>query len=225
MVAAPGGRGREASPVARLEVRRVGLADPLTDLPFAELRREYRGQDSDAGLLTPLPEDYEPPGGAFLLLLDAGLPVAGGGYRRYDHATAELSHIWTLSWRRLEGLARRAVSELEHAAAAAGYRRACVTTTPPPGACQLLSRAGYTRPAGSGTGTAPDRAAVLAFAKDLPLTGSPGSYYGRHGMPPPRALQRRVRPADAMVSVQLDHAAIGFAVRDYSPDLSGIAGG
>jgi polar amino acid transport system permease protein len=210
--------------VARLEVRRVCLADPLTDLPFAELRREYRGQDSDPGLLTPQPEDYEPPGGALLLLLDAGLPVAGGGYRRYDHATAELRFIWTLSWRRLKGLARRAVSELEHAAAAAGYRRACVTTTPPPAAGQLLRRAGYTRPpgpgSGSGAGAGPDRAAVLALTKDLPLTGSPGSYYGRHGTPPPRPRQRRVRPADAMVSVQLDHAAIGFAVREYSPDLS-----
>lgn len=205
--------------MARLEVRRVGLADPLTDLPFAELRREYQGQDSGAGLLAPLPEDYEPPGGTFLLLLDAGLPVSGGGYRRYDHATAELSHIWTLSWLRLEGLARRAVSELEHAAAAAGYRRACVTAAPPPGACQLLRRAGYTRPSG-GTGTGPDRAAVLAFAKDLPLTGSPGTYYGgRHGPPPP-ARQRRVRPAGATVTVPLDHAAIGFAACEYSPDLS-----
>ena len=141
---------------------------------------------------------------------------AGGGYRRFDHATAELSHIWTLSWRRLEGLARRAVSELEHAAAAAGYRRACVTTPPPPGACQLLRRAGYTQPSG---GTGPGRTAVLAFAKDLPLTGRPGSYYGGHGTPPP-ARSRRVRPAGAAVAVRLDHAAIGFAVRDYSPDLS-----
>ena len=89
--------------------------------------------------------DFAPPDGGFLMLLEDGASVAGGGFRRYDGDTAELKRIWTAATHRRRGLARRVLAELERAAATRGYTRLYLTTGPrQPEACALYLSSGYT---------------------------------------------------------------------------------
>ncbi|QMU76684.1 GNAT family N-acetyltransferase [Streptacidiphilus sp. PB12-B1b] len=134
-----------------LEVRPAVLSDPLVQPLLRELEYEYSTRYpalADAGReLERYPaEEFEPAhGGLLVLLLEAGEPVAGGAYRRYDPRTAELKRIWTHSAHRRRGLARRVVRELELAAEAAGYQRVYLTTGPrQPEAKGLYLATGYT---------------------------------------------------------------------------------
>ncbi|MFE0465052.1 GNAT family N-acetyltransferase [Kitasatospora sp. NPDC058965] len=131
-----------------LEVRRVGLDDPLTEPLVRELTHEYVSRYGEGGRaeMTRYPAaEFAAPHGLLLLLLQDGRPVAGGAYRRYDSRTAELKRMWTDSAHRRRGLARRVLAELERAAAAAGYRTVHLTTGPrQPEARSLYLAAGYT---------------------------------------------------------------------------------
>ncbi|WP_405019200.1 GNAT family N-acetyltransferase [Kitasatospora sp. NBC_00070] len=133
---------------ALLEVRRVTLADPLTEPLIRELTHEYVTRYGPGGHqeMSRFPDsEFEAPDGALLLLLADGEPVAGGAYRRYDERTAELKRMWTHSAHRRRGLARRVLAELELAAEAAGYRRIHLTTGPrQPEAKGLYLATGYT---------------------------------------------------------------------------------
>ncbi|MBO1739221.1 GNAT family N-acetyltransferase [Leifsonia sp. TF02-11] len=83
-------------------------------------------------------------GGAFLLLLRDGVPIAGGAFKRLDPETAELKRIWTSSAHRRQGLARRVVEELEAEAVRQGYTRVYLTTGPrQPEAKALYLATGY----------------------------------------------------------------------------------
>jgi GNAT superfamily N-acetyltransferase len=131
--------------VPGLEVHWVRAADPEADVLIAERGYEYLaryGPDDDLNRYPP--RDFEPPAGAFLLLLNRGEPVAGGAFRRYDECTAEFKRIWTLSSRHRQELARRVVRELELAAAAHGYGRVRLTTgSRQPEARSLYLATGY----------------------------------------------------------------------------------
>lgn len=114
--------------------------------------------------------DFTAPDGALLVLLDAGRPIAGGAFRRYDGETAELKRMWTHTAHRRSGHARRMLTELETEAAARGYRRVYLTTGwLQPAAAALYRAAGYTElPA------PPDSAGgvrLLAFDKVLTSAG------------------------------------------------------
>lgn len=96
----------------------AGRTHPRVPHPYGkpvDLSREYPA------------EEFAPPGGAFLLLLEDGRPVAGGAYRRHDARTAELKRIWTHSAHRRRGLARRVLDALERDAAARGPSTGCAT--------------------------------------------------------------------------------------------------
>ena len=150
---------------------RTGVSDPLVRPMLRELRDEYSsryGKDAHSELARYPAEEFDPPHGALLLLLEHGEPVAGGAFRRFDppdhtdhtdthaahttHATdgihrttAELKRIWTHSAHRRRGLARLVVAELERVAAARGYRRIYLTTGPrQPEARGLYLTTGYT---------------------------------------------------------------------------------
>jgi GNAT superfamily N-acetyltransferase len=83
-------------------------------------------------------------GGAFVLLLRQGEPIAGGAFKRLDGETAELKRIWTSSNHRRQGLARRVVRELEAEAVRRGYSRIYLTTGPrQPEAKALYLAEGY----------------------------------------------------------------------------------
>ncbi|GAA4309633.1 GNAT family N-acetyltransferase [Streptomyces venetus] len=127
----------------------VPVSDPRVEPLLRELGDEYSrryGGDAHAEMARYPDEEFTAPyGGLLLLLLERGEPVAGGAFRRYDPATAELKRIWTHSAHRRRGLARRVVAELEAEAALRGYRRIYLTTGPrQPEARGLYLTTGYT---------------------------------------------------------------------------------
>ncbi|MEU0839620.1 GNAT family N-acetyltransferase [Streptomyces sp. NPDC005962] len=134
---------------AGLAVVTVEVGDPRVAPLLRELGDEYStryGKDAHAELARYPDEEFTAPhGGVLLLLLEHGEPVAGGAFRRYDAATAELKRIWTHSGHRRRGLARRVVAELECVAGTYGYRRLYLTTGPrQPEARGLYLATGYT---------------------------------------------------------------------------------
>jgi GNAT superfamily N-acetyltransferase len=119
--------------------------DPLAEPLLRELHEEYliRYGPNEEMIRHP-PAEFAAPGGAFLLVLDGGVAVAGGAFRRYDAATAELKRVWTHRPYRRTGLASAVLRELEAEAARRGYRRLYLTTGPrQPEALALYRSAGY----------------------------------------------------------------------------------
>ncbi|QKV91112.1 GNAT family N-acetyltransferase [Streptomyces sp. NA02950] len=137
-----------AEPPARFAVVPVTVDDPLVEPLLRELGDEYSrryGKDAHGEISRYPAEEFAPPHGLLLLLLEDGEPVAGGAFRRYDARTAELKRIWTHSGHRRRGLARRVLAELERAAAERGYQRLYLTTGPrQPEARGLYLATGYT---------------------------------------------------------------------------------
>ena len=144
--------GARVSPVAGhpdLQVHRVRVGDPRLQPLLADLIVEYGtryGRPSPNSQLTEVPaSDFVEPFGAFVILEEDGVTVAGGAIRRYDPQTAEVKRVWTSHRHRRRGLARRVMAELESAAAELGYRRIHLTTGPrQPEARSLYLAAGYT---------------------------------------------------------------------------------
>ncbi|MEV7382177.1 GNAT family N-acetyltransferase [Streptomyces lydicus] len=155
---------------ARLTIRRTTVADPLARPLLDELTHEYStryARPVDLSREYPA-EEFAPPGGAFLLLLEDGAPVAGGAYRRYDARTAEFKRIWTHSAHRRRGLGRRVLAALEEDAAARGYSRVYLTTGPrQPEAKGLYLAAGY-RPLFD-LSVPPESIGPLPFVKHLEI--------------------------------------------------------
>ncbi|MBC2639618.1 MULTISPECIES: GNAT family N-acetyltransferase [unclassified Rhodococcus (in: high G+C Gram-positive bacteria)] len=123
------------------------LAAPLLDELAIEYSTRYgRTRDEIYEDLTTYPaEEFAAPGGALLVLVESGTPLAGGAFRRYDDTTAELKRIWTSSPHRRRGLGRIVLRELEAAIVRAGYTRIFLTTGPrQPEAVGLYLAAGYT---------------------------------------------------------------------------------
>ncbi|MEU5980253.1 GNAT family N-acetyltransferase [Streptomyces sp. NPDC047315] len=148
----------------------VAVSDPRARPLLRELGEEYAaryGKDARSEFARYPDEEFTAPyGGVLLLLLEAGEPVAGGAFRRYDGATAELKRIWTHSAHRRRGLARRVVAELEREAEARGYRRIYLTTGPrQPEARGLYLTTGYTPL--FDTGADPETIGPLPFEKHL----------------------------------------------------------
>ncbi|MGW0712284.1 GNAT family N-acetyltransferase [Streptomyces sp. NPDC002643] len=137
------------SSTAELTVIQVPVSDPRVRPLLRELGDEYSkryGKDAHSEISRYPDEEFtEPYGGLLLLLLERGEPVAGGAFRRYDAATAELKRIWTHSAHRRRGLARRVIAELEREAGARGYRRIFLSTgSRQPEARGLYLATGYT---------------------------------------------------------------------------------
>ncbi|MFI2364819.1 GNAT family N-acetyltransferase [Promicromonospora sp. NPDC019610] len=171
---------------ASLEVRDVRLSDPLVEPLLAGLSVEYRARYHDllteeqhrAEMAHYAAEEFAPPVGALVLLLEHGAPVAGGAFRRRLEPelgetarlaradardadgvpavpTAELKRIWTHEAHRRRGLARRVLAELETRARALGYPRLYLTTGPrQPEAAGLYRATGY-RPLSAAAAGAP----------------------------------------------------------------------
>ncbi|MFB7636736.1 GNAT family N-acetyltransferase [Streptomyces sp. NPDC056149] len=155
---------------AHLTIRHTTVTDPLARPLLAELTHEYStryGHPVDLDREYP-PEEFGPPGGAFLLLLEDGAPVAGGAYRRYDATTAELKRIWTHSAHRRRGLARRVLTALEEDAAGRGYTRLYLTTGPRQPEAKNLYLAARYRPLFDLTAD-PESIGPLPFEKHLEI--------------------------------------------------------
>ncbi|MGW1170164.1 hypothetical protein [Streptomyces sp. NPDC001153] len=65
--------------------------------PFSSAGGTPIGKHAHAEIARYPDEEFTPPYGGLLLLLEHGEPVAGGAFRHYDATTAELKRIWTHS--------------------------------------------------------------------------------------------------------------------------------
>jgi GNAT superfamily N-acetyltransferase len=130
-----------------LEFRRVSVDDveasPLLADLLAEYSLRYPAHAHDEMSRYPA-QEFAAPHGSFLIVLENGVSVAGGAFRRYGPDTAELKRIWTAASHRRRGLARLVLAELEREAAGRGYTRLYLTTGPrQPEACALYLTSGY----------------------------------------------------------------------------------
>jgi GNAT superfamily N-acetyltransferase len=127
------------------QVRHVTVGDEAVRPLLAGLAEEYNSRYGASNDLTRYPaSDFTPPDGVFLVLMEDGVTIAGGAFRRYDETTAELKRIWTHPDHRRRGLGRVVVRELEEEAARRGYRHIYLTTGwRQPEATKLYLAAGY----------------------------------------------------------------------------------
>ena len=90
------------------------------------------------------PEEMVPPHGVFVLVVDAGRVVAGGGVRRLSDGVGEIKRMFVVEDARGQGHARRLLDGLEAAAADLGYERLRLDTAESmTTAMGLYRRAGY----------------------------------------------------------------------------------
>lgn len=162
---------------ATLTVLNLPMHDPRVQPLLEELAIEYDtrygdlfGRKAAAEELNRYPaEEFQAPAGALLIIQENGQSVAGGAFRCYDTATAELKRIWTHSAHRRRGLARLVIAELEILAVTLGYRRVYLTTGPrQPEAKHLYLSTGY-QPQFD-LNADPDTLKFLAFTKPLTKT-------------------------------------------------------
>ena len=126
-----------------MQLRSVALTDPavapLLDW-LADAYRAWYGAPDDVA-----PEEFAPPAGAFVLLVDdEGRTVAGGGFRRVEHGVCEVKRVWTAPDQRRRGHARTVLAELERLAAERGYAVFRLETGPAQPEAEAMYRAlGY----------------------------------------------------------------------------------
>jgi GNAT superfamily N-acetyltransferase len=119
---------------------------PATDLVEAMVQEvaEHYGRIDVPGAPTATPADLGPPGGAFVVVYDGEVPVAGGGVKRLDDEACEIKRMYVVPEARGRGVARALLEGLEDAARALGYRVARLDTGPEqPRAQRMYERAGY----------------------------------------------------------------------------------
>jgi GNAT superfamily N-acetyltransferase len=128
-----------------MEIREVRLSDPLVAPLLVGLATEYehRYGPSDEMALAHA-DDFEPPTGAFIVLLDDGQTVTGGGIRRLERDTCEVKRMWTSPEYRRRGLASSLLAALEDVARRLGYTRVQLETGPSqPEAIAMYGHLGY----------------------------------------------------------------------------------
>ena len=120
--------------------------EPLLQGLAEEYGRRY-GLSIGAGEMATTPaQQFETPDGAFVVLLDDGRTVAGGGVRRLSSTTCEVKRMWTAPDRRRTGHASAVLAALEEAARDLGYQRIRLVTGPAqPEAIALYAAHGYAR--------------------------------------------------------------------------------
>jgi GNAT superfamily N-acetyltransferase len=147
-----------------MEMRRVRLSDEAAEPLLAGLTAEYDARYGENVEMTrATEEEFEPPSGLFVVLVEGSTTVAGGGFRRHDATTCEVKRMWTDPRYRRRGLALRVLGALEDAAWEAGYTRLILETGPrQPEAEALYAARGYDR-----IGTYGHYPEARAFSLDL----------------------------------------------------------
>jgi GNAT superfamily N-acetyltransferase len=156
-----------------LDPRARPLFDGLTFEYNSRYSQFYNREVAKEELERYPPEAFEPPDGAFLLLLRDGQAIGGGAFMRHsDPLTAEFKRVWTHPDLRRQGLARRVLVELEAQARRQGYTRVFLTTGfRQPEAVGLYLNNGYT--ALFDTNADPETYRKLPFVKSL--AAAPGN--------------------------------------------------
>jgi len=106
---------------------------------------ELYGRIDVPGAPTATPEDFsEARGGCFLVVVEDGAAVAGGGLKRLDDEAAEIKRMFVVPAARGRGHASRLLKGLEDEARRLGYRIARLDTGEhQPQAQAMYERAGY----------------------------------------------------------------------------------
>jgi GNAT superfamily N-acetyltransferase len=130
-----------------MEIRKVRLSDKDVAPLLEGLTREYDARYGENIEMTRASEEeFDPPSGLFMVLVDGAVTVAGGGFRRHDPTTCEVKRMWTHPHYRRQGLAALLLDSLEEAASEAGYTRLVLETGPrQPEADALYVKRGYDR--------------------------------------------------------------------------------
>ena len=106
-----------------MEMRQVPLSDAAVVPLLAGLTDEYDTRYGENVEMTRASKDeFDPPFGLFIVLMDGLVTAAGGGFRRYDPKTCEVKRMWTNPDYRRRGLAARVLSALEERGAPGGLR-------------------------------------------------------------------------------------------------------
>ena len=128
-----------------MELRHVRFGDPEVAPLLDGLGEEYEVRYGSADELSSVDErEWEPPGGAFLVLIEEGVVVAGGALRRLSVDTCEVKRMWTARDRRRQGYASAVLDALEVVARDRGYSYLRLETGPAqPEARSLYERRGY----------------------------------------------------------------------------------
>jgi GNAT superfamily N-acetyltransferase len=136
---------REDSAV--LEVRTVPSdRPPATDLVAAMVEEvsQWYGPIDVPGAPSATPADFGPPHGAFVVLYEDDVALAGGGIKRLDDSACEIKRMYVVPEARGRGLGKRLLVALEDEARRLGYAIARLDTGPEqPGAQRMYERAGY----------------------------------------------------------------------------------
>jgi GNAT superfamily N-acetyltransferase len=91
-------------------------------------------------------DEFEPPTGGFLVFVEDGVTVAGGGFRHLAPGVCEVKRMWTSPTHRRRGYAMQVLAALEQGARDAGYDTLRLETGPAqPEAQSLYASRGYHR--------------------------------------------------------------------------------
>src|ERR1700722_17798739 len=97
-----------------MELREVRLGDGLVAPLLSGLEQEYHSRyGSNDELRRAHVEEFDPPRGLFLVLVDGPITVAGGGFRFHSESVCEVKRMWTNPEYRRQGLAARILRALE----------------------------------------------------------------------------------------------------------------
>lgn len=130
---------------ADLRIEAVGYTDEVARRMVAAALADLSDRYGGSGDETPVrPEDFDPPGGAFLVAWRAGQPVGCAGWRSHGAGVAELKRLYTVPTARNTGVARRLLAAIEDDARGAGRRRIILETgSRQPEAIALYNACGY----------------------------------------------------------------------------------
>ncbi len=128
-----------------MELRRVRMDDPGVTPLLHGLAREYERRYGPNGEMTSVaPHEFEPPDGAFVVLVEGDLTVAGGALRQLAPRICEVKRMWTAPGQRRKGYASVVLDALEVAGRELGYSTLRLETGwAQPEACSLYRRRGY----------------------------------------------------------------------------------
>jgi len=126
-------------------MRQVRLSDAEVAPLLAGLAHEYeRRYGPGEEMASAAAEEFDPPRGTFLVLIEDGLTVAGGGIRRLSADTCEMKRVWTAPEHRRRGHGSAVLKALEQAARDLGYLRMRAETGPAqPEALSLYRQRGF----------------------------------------------------------------------------------
>jgi len=120
-------------------------AAPLVQGMRDEIAAIYEGLDLDGPDMPKAgPRELGPPGGAFVVGFEEGVPVCCGGVKRLPDGACEIKKMFVDPACRARGVARALLSELERQARDLGYGVARLDTGPRQARAQrMYERAGY----------------------------------------------------------------------------------